>query len=75
MKGNYRNQQVRDYTYLRHKQNRDKGDPKKMNKQATTTIMTRLRWGAFFLVLLFLFIQVIPPRTWAARRQQEIFGC
>src|SRR6266513_5307547 len=32
----------------------------KMNKQATTTIMTRLRWGAFFLVLLFLVIQVVP---------------
>src|SRR6266480_4313393 len=31
-----------------------------MNKQATTTIMTRLRWGAFFLVLLFLVIQVVP---------------
>src|SRR5438132_4599092 len=31
-----------------------------MNKQTTTTIMTRLRWGAFFLVLLFLVIQVIP---------------
>ena len=32
----------------------------KMNKQTTTTIMTRLRWGAFFLVLLFLGFQVIP---------------
>src|SRR6266550_4959205 len=32
----------------------------KMNKQTTTTIMTRLRWGAFFLVFLFLVIQVIP---------------
>src|SRR4051812_25033967 len=31
-----------------------------MNKQTTTTIMTRLRWGAFFLILLFLVIQVIP---------------
>src|SRR5438874_1228212 len=31
-----------------------------MNKQATTTIMTRLRWGAFFLVFLFLVIQVVP---------------
>src|SRR5437773_5397133 len=31
-----------------------------MNKQTTTTIITRLRWGAFFLVLLFLVIQVIP---------------
>src|SRR2546430_1874267 len=31
-----------------------------MNKQATITIMTRLRWGAFFLILLFLVIHVIP---------------
>src|SRR5438105_3627256 len=31
-----------------------------MNKQTATTIMTRLRCGAFFLVLLFLVIQVIP---------------
>src|SRR5437899_7015810 len=31
-----------------------------MNKQTTTTIITRLRWGAFFLVLLFLVIQLIP---------------
>ena len=31
-----------------------------MNKATTTTIMMRLRWGAFFLVLLFLVIQVIP---------------
>src|SRR5437879_8380787 len=31
-----------------------------MNTQTTTTIATRLRWGAFFLVLLFLVIQVIP---------------
>src|SRR6266550_2109735 len=31
-----------------------------MNKQTTTTIMTHLRWGAFFLVLLFLGFQVIP---------------
>src|SRR5437870_8864235 len=31
-----------------------------MNKATTTTIMTRLRCGAFFLVLLFLVIQVIP---------------
>src|SRR5438445_13070727 len=31
-----------------------------MNKQTTTTIITRLRWAAFFLVLLFLVIQVIP---------------
>src|SRR5437868_3096647 len=31
-----------------------------MNKRTTTTIITRLRWGAFFLVLLFLVIQVIP---------------
>src|SRR5437899_6156407 len=31
-----------------------------MNKQATSTITTRLRWGVFFLVLLFLVIQVIP---------------
>src|ERR1700720_480040 len=28
--------------------------------QTTTTIMTRLRWGAFLLVLLFFVIQVIP---------------
>jgi len=32
----------------------------KMNKPTTTTILTRLRWDAFFLVLLFLVIQVIP---------------
>src|SRR5882724_7530702 len=31
-----------------------------MNKQTTTTIMTHLRWGAFFLVPLFLGFQVIP---------------
>ena len=31
-----------------------------MNKPTTTTILTRLRWDAFFLVLLFLVIQVIP---------------
>jgi hypothetical protein len=31
-----------------------------MNKQTTTTIMTHLRWGAFFLVVLFLGFQVIP---------------
>src|SRR5205809_5421389 len=31
-----------------------------MNKQTTTTIIARLRWGALFLVLLFLVIQVIP---------------
>jgi Kelch motif len=31
-----------------------------MNKQTTTTIMTHLRWGVFFLVLLFLVIHVIP---------------
>lgn len=30
------------------------------SNSATTTIMTRLRWGAFFLVLLFLVIQLIP---------------
>src|SRR5205807_2101298 len=31
-----------------------------MNTQTTTTLTTRLRWGAFFLVLLVLAIQVIP---------------
>jgi hypothetical protein len=31
-----------------------------MNKRTTSTITTRLRWGAFFLVLLFLVIQVMP---------------
>ena len=31
-----------------------------MNTQTTTTLTTRLRWGAFFLVLLVLVIQVIP---------------
>src|SRR5437660_11983036 len=31
-----------------------------MYKQSTTAIMTRLRWGAFFRVLLLLVIQVIP---------------
>src|SRR5438270_11700885 len=31
-----------------------------MNTQTTTTLTTRLRWGAFFLVLLFLVIQMIP---------------
>src|SRR5437762_2613104 len=31
-----------------------------MNEPTTTTIVTRLRWDAFFLVLLFLVIQVIP---------------
>ena len=31
-----------------------------MNKQPSSTIMTRLCWGAFFLVLVFLAFQVIP---------------
>src|SRR4029453_13843061 len=31
-----------------------------MNKQSTPTTMTCLRWSAFFLVLLFLVIQVMP---------------
>ena len=31
-----------------------------MNKQPSSTIMTRLCWGVFFLVLLFLGFQVIP---------------
>ena len=31
-----------------------------MNKQPTSTIMTRLCWGVFFLALLFLAFQVIP---------------
>ena len=31
-----------------------------MNNQTTATIMTRLRWGAVFLALLFLAVQVIP---------------
>jgi Galactose oxidase, central domain/Kelch motif len=36
-----------------------KNKPQKIT-QTTTTIMTRLRWGAFLLVFLFLVIQVIP---------------
>jgi Kelch motif/Galactose oxidase, central domain len=32
-----------------------------MNKQPSSTIITRLCWGVFFLVLLFLAVQVIPP--------------
>jgi hypothetical protein len=46
-----------------------------MNKQATTTIMTRLRWGAFFLVLLFLVIHVIPRALGqqdASRRSSDV---
>jgi hypothetical protein len=35
-------------------------DKRANSNSATTTIMTRLRWGAFFLVLLFLIIQLIP---------------
>jgi hypothetical protein len=35
-------------------------DKRANSNSATTTIMTRLRWGAFFLVLLFLVIQLIP---------------
>src|SRR6266498_1945647 len=31
-----------------------------MNKRTTNTIMTQLKWAAFFLALLFLVIQVIP---------------
>ena len=31
-----------------------------MNKQPSSTIMTRLCWGVFFLVLVFLAFQVIP---------------
>jgi len=42
-----------------------------MNKRTTSTITTRLRWGAFFLVLLFLVIQVMP-RALGQRGQQDI---
>src|SRR6266700_1853862 len=42
-----------------------------MNKRTTSTLMTHLRWGAFFLVLLFLVIQVMP-RALAQRGQQDI---
>ena len=42
-----------------------------MNKRTTSTLMTRLRWGAFFLVLLFLVIQVMP-RALGQRGQQDI---
>jgi hypothetical protein len=38
-----------------------------MNKQPSSTIITRLCWGAFFLVLLFLAVQVIPPSLGQAR--------
>jgi uncharacterized membrane protein len=31
-----------------------------MNKRTTASIMTRLGWGAFFLVLLFLALQMMP---------------
>ena len=31
-----------------------------MNKQPSSTIMTRLCWGVFFLALLFLAFQVMP---------------
>src|SRR6266700_2911199 len=42
-----------------------------MNKRTTITLMTHLRWGAFFLVLLFLVIQVMP-RALGQRGQQDI---
>src|SRR6266566_9722940 len=42
-----------------------------MNKRTTSTLMTHLRWGAFFLVLLFLVIQVMP-RALGQRGQQDI---
>src|SRR6266568_8810474 len=42
-----------------------------MNKRTTSTLMTRLRWGAFFLVLLFLVIKVMP-RALGQRGQQDI---
>src|SRR2546421_4900558 len=60
MKGKLQKPKNKRLHLPQRKQGRDKGEPKKMNKQATTTIMTRLRWGAFFLVLLFLVIQVVP---------------
>src|SRR5437762_1961505 len=42
-----------------------------MNNQRTTTIITNLRWGAFFVVLLFLVTHVIP-RALGQRGQQTV---
>jgi FG-GAP-like repeat len=42
-----------------------------MNKRTTTTIMTRLGWGAFFLALIFLAIQVMP-RALGQRQSADI---
>src|SRR5947208_935280 len=42
-----------------------------MKKQRTTTTITNFRWGAFFIVLLFLVIQVMP-RALGERGQQVI---
>src|SRR6266513_516873 len=42
-----------------------------MNKRSTTTIMTRLGWGASFLALIFLAIQVMP-RALGQRQSADI---
>src|SRR6266516_2487935 len=42
-----------------------------MNKRTTTRIMTRLGWGAFFLALIFLAIQVMP-RALGQRQSADI---